>query len=969
MKRLAAVMCGLLIVGVGSAWSDDSPSYRATDLGPDSGTKRRDPVYPALDLGLNRITSSDRPLELARRLGYRVRDGRLQVSITTEAGRAGGVAERLRAAGAQWVSSQGDRVQAHVPPQLLETLATSSDVRRVRRPLYPRPEDRQLEPGAEAKAITSAVWRMEVPAWNDAGFTGQGVKVGVLDVQFGGYEDLIGEDLPPAERLHYRAFGASQLVDDEVHGTACAEIIHDLAPDVELYLALIETGDDIVEALDWYIESGVRVVSMSLGLPIWTGPGDGTGDFAEIAQILAEDYGILFVTSAGNERESHWQGPTTDADGDGWVEFAQDDEYLDLVDCNGFSPNQFEEDDNIFVMIGWSDWTVVGEDFTSDQDYSLHLMKMDGVEPVEIEVDDEVQDGLEGQWPVEVVDFTVTDPGEYGVAVNRKSVSAIHDLEVFTDPCAEHRVASGSLTQPADAPAVIAVAAVDPSLPYAFHEYSSAGPTNGPGGTIEGGQIKPDISGYAGVTTESYQSFAGTSAACPHVAGAAALTLSARPGWTPAEVRHFLEQERAIDKGDAGKDNDYGWGRVTMGDVLDETCTYGVAPWLASFDGDGGGGRFDVRAPAGCEWQVSTSADWIQLAKSGAGDGVVDYTVVANHAGVARSGQIIIEDATFTVEQEASDECSFSLSPMDASFGPSGGSGTISVGTAAGCEWTASADAPWLAITSGASGSGPGTVGYTVSENSGGVRSGTLTIAGSTVAMYQLGPAGTGEYVYRVAGVARTEGVGGVAWRSALAVTNLSTSHADLTLVYRFGGSIAVRTALLPAGGTVEWVDIVEALFGQTGDSSGSVEVGSDVEVIVTDRTYADTPDGTYGQFYPGLSSDDALRAGATGVLQQIRKTDRFRTNVGFVNLGSAACSPQVRLFDAQGSMLGSSVSTSVGPGKFKQLSDIFGKAGVASCALCYATVEVAGDCLLWVYASLVDNDTDDPTTIPVVVQ
>jgi subtilisin family serine protease len=968
MKRLASLLSAVMILGAGVLWAESPPRYRATDLDPEHRAKRLDPTFPNLDHGLNRVLLDEAPLALAQRLGYRVRDGRVQVAITTESGRAAELIDGLRQSGARYLSSAGDRVQAHVSPAVLETLAQSMAVRSVRRPIYPRPEENHLT-AESAKAVTGALYSMNIAPWNDAGFTGEGVKVGVLDVQFGGYEDLIGEDLPPAERVHYRAFGASELDDELVHGTACAEIIHDIAPDVELYLALIETGDDIVEALDWYIEEGVRIVSMSLGLPFWTGPGDGTGDFAEIAQILAEDYGLVFVTSAGNERDTHWQGQTVDPDSDGWVNFTEDDEYLDLVDCSNYSTTNFSEDDEVFVMVGWSDWTVVGEDFSSDQDYSLHLMRMDGAEPVEVDVADDLQTGLEGHWPVEVVEFTISEPGQYGIAVNRKDVAGLHDIEVFTDPCAEHRVGSGSLSQPADAEYIMSVAAVDTSTPYVFHDYSSAGPTNGPGGTIEGGSVKPDISGYAGVRTESYQSFSGTSAACPHVAAAAALTLSARPGWTPEEVRFFLEQERAIDKGEVeGKDNDYGWGRVTMGDVLEETCTYGVAPWRLDYGAEAGSGSFDVNTPDGCEWDVSTSDGWIQLAKD-AGSGGVSFTVAANGSASARTGAVIVEDKTFTVTQEASTDCSYTISPLSQSFGPAGGGDTVSVDTVAGCEWTAVADVAWIDVAAGASGSGPGTVTYTVAANTGDVRSGTLTIAGATYAVYQLGGSGTGERVYRVAGIARTEGVGGVAWRSALCVTNRSGSTANLTLVYRFGGSIAVRTHVLSNGGTVEWVDVAKTLFGQTGDSSGAIEIGSDVEVIITDRTYADTVDGTYGQFYPGLDQDDALTAGHVGVLPQIKKVDAFRTNVGFVNLGSAGCSPQVRLYDSQGTMLGASVSTSVGPGKWKQLSDIFAKAGVASCALCYATVEVAGDCLLWAYASLVDNDTDDPTTVPLFIE
>ena len=61
------------------------------------------------------------------------------------------------------------------------------------------------------------------------------------------------------------------------------------------------------------------------------------------------------------------------------------------------------------------------------------------------------------------------------------------------------------------------------------------------------------------LTTWGYYLFQGTSMACPHVAGVAALILAKNPTWTPAQVRHALESN-ATDKGDVGRDDVYGWG-------------------------------------------------------------------------------------------------------------------------------------------------------------------------------------------------------------------------------------------------------------------------------------------------------------------------------------------------------------------------------------------------------------------------
>jgi len=87
--------------------------------------------------------------------------------------------------------------------------------------------------------------------------------------------------------------------------------------------------------------------------------------------------------------------------------------------------------------------------------------------------------------------------------------------------------------------------------------------------------------------------------------------------------------------------------------------------------------------------------------------------------------------------------CSYTVSPTHASFDSSGGPGSVSVSTSSGCSWTASSGASFVHITSGSSGSGNGTVSYTVDANSGSnSRTGILTVAGQSFTISQAG-AGT----------------------------------------------------------------------------------------------------------------------------------------------------------------------------------------------------------------------------------
>ncbi len=83
--------------------------------------------------------------------------------------------------------------------------------------------------------------------------------------------------------------------------------------------------------------------------------------------------------------------------------------------------------------------------------------------------------------------------------------------------------------------------------------------------------------------------------------------------------------------------------------------------------------------------------------------------------------------------------CVYSLSRTSVSIPPGGGSDSVSVTTGSGCAWSAASSASWLAITSGGSGTGGGTVGFGAPANGPSARSATLTVAGHVVAVSQDG--------------------------------------------------------------------------------------------------------------------------------------------------------------------------------------------------------------------------------------
>jgi hypothetical protein len=84
--------------------------------------------------------------------------------------------------------------------------------------------------------------------------------------------------------------------------------------------------------------------------------------------------------------------------------------------------------------------------------------------------------------------------------------------------------------------------------------------------------------------------------------------------------------------------------------------------------------------------------------------------------------------------------CTFQLAPSTQTIESQGGAVTVGVTTSAQCSWTAQSDASWMTITSGATGTGPGTVSLTASSNpASSNREAGLTVASQSVRFTQRG--------------------------------------------------------------------------------------------------------------------------------------------------------------------------------------------------------------------------------------
>ena len=141
-------------------------------------------------------------------------------------------------------------------------------------------------------------------------------------------------------------------------------------------------------------------------------------------------------------------------------------------------------------------------------------------------------------------------------------------------------------------------------------------------------------------------------------------------------------------------------------------CTFTVSPLSVSLPMSGMGFAIvGVTTQTGCGWLWTANDAWIHgLTIFGMVHITADATLVPRGGSITVAGQVV------TVSQGLGTACTYSLPPGPYTYGGDGGTGSLVVNTSPGCQWTA-ATAPWITITSGASGSGPGTIQYTVTGN------------------------------------------------------------------------------------------------------------------------------------------------------------------------------------------------------------------------------------------------------------
>ncbi len=488
---------------------------------------------------------------LARQRGLLTPDNQLRVTLVLDTEDSASLIAELEKLGVIVRGTYRDLIDISIPLELIVQTAQSDNpgqvfdritglahVVGVQLPTPGSLDQSSGTPSPIAPVISEGVKLIGAEEWQRAGYTGKGIKVGVLDQGFDGYRDLLGRELPFDTQVKSFVPGVEADATGIKHGAAVAEIIHDVAPDAQLYLAYYDGGDvSMGNAVEWLLAQGVNIISHSAGG--LAAPLDGTGRDVELVQRAAQA-GVLWVNSAGNNARQHYRGVYTDTDHDQIHEFEPGKTLL------GFRavPDQTTQ-----IVLTWNDWQPGG-----DQDLDLFLLDRDGNTLASS------RNSREGNRPpVQQIAYRFDDAGTYFLTIHGVNVTRPLTMNLFVHetPLLDLADPSGSIATPGDAVEALTVGAVNRQN-LQLEPFSSQGPT-------ADNRIKPDLVGPDGVSNVTFagEEFYGTSAAAPHIAGAAALVWSAYPAAQAADVRTYLLGS-AIDLLEPGPDNQTGQGILIL---------------------------------------------------------------------------------------------------------------------------------------------------------------------------------------------------------------------------------------------------------------------------------------------------------------------------------------------------------------------------------------------------------------------
>lgn len=421
-----------------------------------------------------------------------------------------------------------------------------------------------------AVPVDEGVYVTGADQWQAAGFTGKGVKVGIIQDYLSSDPQFLGNAKITAKS--FRADGKVELPPNgNSYGTLYAEAVHQMAPDAEIVFAAIDDDRHDDEVVDWLVNTE-HIAVLFNDLVSYVGLPDGTGE-EFLQHIKAAGVSIVvplrfFGSGAiGSASDGgHYGAQFTDTDGDGLHDFSppsggqgKNALPMRIVDATTLagraSPPGAMHD--IYIWLSWDNNDVPSTTLT------LTLLDENGVQVAQSSDTSTPYQSIIGQYPV----------GNYTLQVRQEGTknTKVPVNIFFGGMQAEQIVSAGSLLVPQDSIDVITVGA-------ALWSDDRIAPSASRGPTLDG-RPKPDLVGpdctsshaeavlnFGSRDPNATKPSCGTAAAA-HMAGAIALYKQAFPDATPDDVLKYFQDHAKKLSGADGDVNTSGAGRLDLGPV------------------------------------------------------------------------------------------------------------------------------------------------------------------------------------------------------------------------------------------------------------------------------------------------------------------------------------------------------------------------------------------------------------------